>query len=250
MARRHPNAPFVTTTIYSASPEEETFRRVTEILADLGSSTGSVRYAPYDVGFVGDLPTPMDVSGKMESNSDGPTVARRPIEELFQLPKFGPAVCEYTRRWGSVDRFPVAVNFSAEELGMPVDYLDKGQLLLAGKRQKFTRQVLRRMSDIPGGLYGSVDIEQPVPTPHALSSVPLPLELFVSNRLLSVGVQNRLEDLYSSVGGTLTLWDNGSFYTPFPNVRDRNLRRRPDLRDLAKAVTAVVAAAIESSGNP
>ncbi|MFD6395830.1 hypothetical protein [Nocardia sp. NPDC060249] len=128
---------------------------------------------------------------------------------------------------------------------MPIEYLDKKQIALANKRQEFTRKLLRRMSGIAGVLYGSIDIEQTIPTPSALGSVPLPLDLYVSNDLLDSQFSEKLTSLYEEVGGAVTPWEDGTFYSPFSSVRFRDPKGRRNVASLAESVTPIVATAVD-----
>ncbi|MFE3544416.1 hypothetical protein ACFXK0_15755 [Nocardia sp. NPDC059177] len=212
----------MTVTIYSTHPEGHTFDGVAEILRTIGCPTGLRTTTPF-----GDA-------------------------ELFQLPRFGPARCEHTRRWSTHDRFPVAVVLSAAELGYPIDHLGKSAITAAVRRTKFTRELLQRLSAVPGVLYGTVDIEQPVPTPTALPSLRLPLDLYLSNTLLLPDTVRHLDQLYAGAEGSSITWSHGRFYTTLPDPRGMR-RRRPDNENLSAAVTATVARAITSlppSKNP
>ncbi|TCJ94095.1 hypothetical protein [Nocardia alba] len=237
-SKKRPTAPFVTVTVYSTSPEEETFGAVTEVLRDVGTATGVITESAVDHGNgggtsgVGDTP---GISGEKT----------HVIGELFQVPRIGPAYCEYVYRRSDSDRHAIAVNMSAEELGIPVEYLNRDELISADRREKFSRTLLHRMSNISGVLYGSVDIEQPVPTPSELTSMPLPVDLYIANSLLTAEVVENLEYLYHKVNGTSTLWENGVFYTPFRSVRARDPRGRRNVVNLEKDVTPVIATAFD-----
>ncbi|MFE1594944.1 hypothetical protein [Nocardia sp. NPDC058705] len=197
----NPSAPFVTVTIYSESPEESTLAHVAAVLDGLGTAV--------------------------------------PGTGRFRLPSFGPARCECATSWSARDRRAIAVNLSAEELGMPAEFWSKQQMSSAFRRVKFTRELLRLMATAPGVLYGTVDSEQSVPTPSALPSMLLPVELFVANSVLFEGVRSELDGLYGQAGGISSDWGNGMFYTPFPDARAL-ARRGRDTRNLAVAVTAIV----------
>ncbi|MEU4411608.1 hypothetical protein [Nocardia salmonicida] len=241
MSRKQPSAPFVTVTIYSTGPEDKTFDATKGILGEIGSSTGIVSVVSVENSSIG---RPLDAANAGNMRAESVTEDFRIVGELFQLPRMGPAYCEYARRWSDQERCPVAVNMSGEELGMPIEYLDKKQIALANKRQEFAKKLLRRMSTISGVLYGSIDIEQAVPTPSALDSVPLPLDLYISNLLLDPEVLEKLGLLYGAVNGTQTSWEDGIFYSPFSSIRLRDPRGRRNVTHLAELITPVVADAV------
>lgn len=215
-SKNRPSAPFLAVTVYATAPEAHTFDGVTEVLHQLGNRTGLREIARLDEG----IAEPVTIG------------------ELFQLHRFGPARCEYARRWSPDDRHPIAVLLPAAELGYPIDHLTKHQIAAAAKRRRFARQLLQHLSTLPDILYGTIDIEQPFPTPAAMPSVPLSPDLYLSNDLLLPGTVDAVDSLYESMNGESKTWPNGRFYT----LRDP--KTTSEIRPLSTTLTEVVARAV------
>lgn len=229
MTELYPEPPHLTIAVWTAEDDEQAFGRACDIAVEFGCTpSGVVELAPRGRPFamlqdLADRSTVELTGAEFESAVHGGDPVSRPLKAGYRAK--GTVIVEHL--YGTeVEAHPVAISLSAGALGLPQELWRSKDRKAAYKLAAWATDVLRELTARTGAVYGSIAVEETLPTPsalragHAISSLP-----FLSASLPST-VVHKFQTAFNQTKPVN--WTHGTFFPgwhPFANGAPSEINR-------------------------
>jgi hypothetical protein len=185
----YPEPPHLMIAVWVASDDEVAFGQACDTAVEYGCTpSGVVEVAPRGRPFamlqdLEDRSTAQLSGAEFESMVHGAGSESRPLKAGYRAKRLGTVIIEHL--FGTEkEPHPVAISLSAGALGWPEDPWTSKDRKAAYKLADWATDVLRDLTARTGALYGSIAIEETLPTPTALrAGTPISTLPFLSTKL-------------------------------------------------------------------
>ncbi|MFC6157076.1 hypothetical protein [Kribbella jiaozuonensis] len=189
MTDLYPSPPHLTIAVWVASDDELAFGQACDTAIEFGcTSSGVVEIAPRGRAFamlqdLEDRSTEHLSGAEFDSMVHGAHPMSRPLKAGFRRKGIGTVIVEHLLGTAT-EPHPVAISLSAGALGWPEELSTAKDRKAAYRLAVWATDVLRDLTARTGALYGSIAVEETLPTPTALSTgTPLSTQPFLSTNL-------------------------------------------------------------------
>lgn len=173
MTDLYPRPPHLTIAVWVAGNDEVAFGQACDTAAEFGCTpSGAVEVAPRGRPFVmlqdlEDRATVQLGGADLDSMVHGQHPVSRPLKAGYRAKPWGTTIVEHLLGT-EAEPHPVAISSSAGALGWPEELWTAKDRKAAYRLAAWATDVLRDLTARTGALYGSIAVEETLPTPTAL----------------------------------------------------------------------------------
>ncbi|MFD3402270.1 hypothetical protein ACFWUU_16420 [Kribbella sp. NPDC058693] len=189
MTDLYPSPPHLTIAVWAGSGDELAFGRACDTAVEFGCApSGAVEVGPRGEPFamlqdLEDRSTEHLNGADFDSMVHGGHPVSRPLKAGFRRKGTGTVIVEHLLGTAT-EPHPVAISLSAGALGWPKELSTAKDRKAADRLAAWATDVLRDLTARTEALYGSIAVEETLPTPTALrTGTPLSTQPFLSTNL-------------------------------------------------------------------
>lgn len=215
MTDLYPRPPHLTIAVWVAGNDEVAFGQACDTAAEFGCTpSGAVEVAPRGRPFVmlqdlEDRATVQLGGADLDSMVHGQHPVSRPLKAGYRAKPWGTTIVEHLLGT-EAEPHPVAISLSAGALGWPDELWTAKDRKTAYRLAAWATDVLRDLTARTGALYGSIAVEETLPTPTALrAGTPISSLPFLSANL-PPGVLRAFHTAFPKTQPTN--WPHGTFF--------------------------------------